>query len=148
MGKVILYLCGIALIIAFVVGSIQDLSQAWGWGLWGPVLGVVVLVAGVVAWQSVTGWRQGKHIMARMRLGALEAEAGMPLLTEGECSKCGKPLLAGAKFCSYCHTPTSRSARLCRKCGTRNAGDAEWRGECGERVLPVVLDVPKPPAIN
>lgn len=115
------------------------LIPVYGWGfLLGLVLwpAMLFVMAGAL-WYGVRQigrqheQRQQEALATRRRIAQLEAEQGIPLVTEGTCPQCGKPLLAGAHFCSYCKTPTARTALVCAVCGTRNAGDAIWCGACG-----------------
>lgn len=121
---------GLILLIVAVL-----LFQVYGWGL--ILWPVAVIAAVVLLWYTVrriAHWRtrhQRQALALRRNIARLEAEQGIPLLTEGACPDCGKPLIAGAHYCSYCKAPTPRTAHACALCGTRNAGDAIWCGACG-----------------
>ena len=76
---------------------------------------------------------QRERIAQKRRIAELEAATGIPVLTEGECAQCHKPLIAGAKYCSYCQTPVQplSIAVVCARCACRNPEDARFCGECG-----------------
>lgn len=121
---------GLILLIAAVL-----LFQVYGWGLilW-PAAFIAALVLLWYAARRIAHWRtrhQRRALALRGSIARLEAEQGIPLITDGACPECGKPLIAGAHYCSYCKAPTPRVARVCALCGTRNAGDAIWCGACG-----------------
>lgn len=128
---------GAGLLILLIVALV--IFPYYGWAL---IVWPVAVIAGCVALYFAARYtlrraRELRHrharraIALRRDIARLEAEQGIPLLTEGTCAACGKPLIAEARFCSYCKTPTRRTARVCEGCGTRNAGDARWCGACG-----------------
>lgn len=137
MGKVLLYLCGIAFLIAFVLGLIQDFG--W-WVLIVPLLAIGGLIALSASVSAVTGRAERVALAqanSRRRIAELEAAAGIPVAAVGTCPACGAPLLAGAKFCSSCRASLVAAApapRICSHCQTRNLDDATYCGECGERL--------------
>lgn len=107
------------------------------------VAAVIVLVAAFAADAGRQGMehlrstrahlrRQGR-VAQKRRIAELEAATGVPVLTQGECAQCHKPLIAGAKYCSYCQTPVQpfAIAAVCGRCGCRNLDDARFCGECG-----------------
>ena len=133
---------GIAGIILLIIAVLLIPVFGWpafGWGFLAQLLliPVAIIAAAVLAWHTIH-WllhrreRRRRRVLAmQRRIAKLEAEQGIPLMTEGACPQCGKPLLASAHFCSYCKAPTPRTALVCAVCGTRNAGDAMWCGACG-----------------
>jgi hypothetical protein len=124
---------GGALVILLILGIVLFPVFGWGLILW-PVLliaAAVGLIFGVRWLRRARARRHQRALALRQRIARLEADQGIPLLNEGTCAACGKPLIASARFCSYCRAPTERVAQVCEACGTRNAGDAEWCGACG-----------------
>lgn len=128
---------GAGLLILLIVAAV--LFPYYGWAL---VVWPVAIIAGCVvlffmmreALRRVAMLRQRRQRRAlalRREIARLEAAQGIPLMADGACASCGKPLIAEARFCSYCKAPTERVARVCDECGTRNAGDAAWCGACG-----------------
>lgn len=133
---------GLAGIILILIGVV--LISVFGWPItgWGFLVQLLLIPVAVIAatalawylihWLSHRRERRRRQVLAmQRRIAKLEAEQGIPLMTEGACPQCGKPLLTGAHFCSYCKAPTPRTALVCATCGTRNAGDAIWCGACG-----------------
>lgn len=127
-------LAGIILVIIAIV-----VVPIYGWDhLVGLILmSAAIIAALILAWVTIRQLlhrreRQHRKVIALQRqIAKLEAAQGIPLMTEGKCPQCGKPLIAGAHFCSYCKAPTPRTALACAVCGARNAGDAIWCGACG-----------------
>ena len=123
-------LAGILFLIITVL-----LFEVYGWGL--IIWPAAVLAALALLWYTIRRLanrrerRRQQALAVQRRIIKLEAEQGIPLMTEGKCPNCGKPLIAGAHFCSYCKAPTPRMAHVCTVCGTRNAYDATWCGACG-----------------
>lgn len=128
---------GAGLLIVLIVLAV--LFPFYGWAL---VVWPVAIIAGCVLLFYALRFslrrlarlrreRAERALVLRRNIARLEAEQGIPLLTDGTCAHCGKPLIADARFCSYCKAPTRRADRICDDCGTRNAGDAAWCGECG-----------------
>jgi hypothetical protein len=126
------HLSGAALILLIIA---VVLFKVYGWAVlvW-PAIVLVVAAAMVLAilfLRRRDERRLQRALALRRRIATLEAEQGIPLMTDGICPQCGQQLIAGARFCSYCKTPTDRVALACEKCGTRNAPDAVWCGACG-----------------
>lgn len=128
---------GAAFLILLIVAAV--LFPYYGWAL---VVWPVAIIAGCVVLfyalryslrrlARLRGRRARRALEMRRSIARLEAEQGIPLLTDGACANCGKPLIAGAHYCSYCKAPTKHAAQVCDHCGTRNAGDAIWCGTCG-----------------
>lgn len=128
---------GAGFLVLLIVAAV--LFPYYGWAL---VAWPIAIIAGCVvlfyaaryALRRVVRLRRQRQMRAlalRREIARLEAEQGIPLLTDGTCASCGKPLIADARFCSYCKAPTQRTARICAGCGARNAGDALWCGACG-----------------
>lgn len=74
-----------------------------------------------------------ERIAQKRRIAELEVATGVPVLTQGECAQCHKPLIASANYCSYCQAPIRPVpiAVVCAQCGCRNLDDARYCGECG-----------------
>lgn len=124
---------GLAGIVLLIVAALLFGVYGWGLLLW-PIVVVGALALLWYAVRRISGRRarrQREALAVQRRIAKLEAERGIPLVTEGACPNCGKPLISGAHFCSYCKAPTPRTALVCAACGTRNAGDAIWCGACG-----------------
>lgn len=132
---------GAGLLILLIVAAV--LFPYFGWALivWpiGIIAGCVALFYAVrytLRRAALLRQRHARRTLAlRREIARLEAEQGIPLLTDGTCASCGKPLIAEARYCSYCKAPTGHTARVCEECGTRNAGDAVWCGACGAALL-------------
>lgn len=108
--------------------------------------GITVLTALIAAlmlfllYLSLYTWirvlREARTLERKKAISQLEATAGIPLLEDGECPKCGAKLVAGAKFCSNCGRSIMPEARLCERCGTRNQESASYCYECGQKLTP------------
>jgi hypothetical protein len=122
-----------AAVILLIVAVV--LFELYGWAVivWPAImLGVVLALYLALRYQRGLRGRKVRQALAlRREIARLEAEQGVPLLTDGACKECGQLLIAGARYCSYCKAPTERKAQVCDICGTRNAHNAAWCGACG-----------------
>jgi hypothetical protein len=122
-----------AAVILLIVAGLLFWVYGWAVIVW-PAIFLTLAVAIFVAIRYQRGLRARKVrqvLELRRSIAQMEAEQGVPLLTDGTCKECGQLLLAGARYCSYCKAPTERKAQVCEVCGTRNAHDAAWCGVCG-----------------
>lgn len=139
---------GAGFLILLIVAAV--LFPYYGWAL---VVWPIVIIAGCVICfyafryslkhiARLRGRRERQALEMRRSIARLEAEQGIPLLIDGTCANCGKPLIADAHYCSYCKAPTEHAAQICDRCGTRNASDAVWCGACG---APLTKEDDEPP---
>ncbi len=119
----------ILLIVAVLLFSVYG----WAVVVWPAIfLALAGAIVGAIRYrQGLRARRVRQALELRRSIARMEAEQGVPLLTDGSCTECGQPLIAGARYCSYCKAPTERLAQVCEVCGTRNAHDAAWCGACG-----------------
>jgi hypothetical protein len=130
-----------AIIVLIIVAALLFGVYGWATVIW-PTIVLAVAAAIYLAirqQQRQRARRVHRSLELRRNIAKLEAEQGIPLMTEGPCPYCGHQLIAGARFCSYCKTPTQRIALVCERCGTRNASDAVWCGACGAE-LPAAVE--------
>jgi membrane protease subunit (stomatin/prohibitin family) len=63
----------------------------------------------------------------------VEPAAQGPIAAEIHCAKCGKGLLADAKFCQECGQPVLME-KFCQKCGCKVAADQKYCHKCGNQL--------------
>lgn len=153
-GTVVLALAVVVALLPLVLLLLHALWSVFGvWLLITPLSTTVLVLSAVVAralLEDVRGRKlrrlESQHRLAlaeRSELAELEAAAGIALLTDGSCTRCGAELLAGARYCSQCRAEVVSPSRprICPGCATRNLDNAVFCAACGDPFVtpPVVL---------
>ena len=102
-----------------------------------PVVGIVVLVSRNLDGLTEVVSRAASLSPSTPRSSAVaDSVARTPATLQ--CSNCGQPTTADAKFCPHCGTassaPTSIASarRICSSCGADNPATARFCRECGK----------------
>lgn len=81
---------------------------------------------------SMLGAGVGLGMGTNLGRTAGETMSTHPTKNTRACTKCGKPLNAGAKFCPECGTPVHF---YCPECGTTLAAGSKFCPECGKKLI-------------